>query len=868
MTEKKITYLKNYKVSNYFVENIFLTFDILNKFTIVENEAIFYRNEKSLKKEHLILDWENLELISIFLDWNKIEKSWYKIKNNKLTILNSPEKFTLKIITKNKPENNTKLMWLYKSNWLYCTQCESEGFRRITYYLDRPDVLTKFKVKITADKKKNPILLSNWNKIDFWDLEGNRHFAIWEDPFKKPCYLFALVAWNLSNIEDEFITMSGKKVKLQIFTESHNIDKTPFAMESLKKSMKWDEERFGREYDLDIFMIVAVDDFNSGAMENKWLNIFNSQACFATKKSATDENFKWVERVIAHEYFHNWTGNRITCRDWFQLSLKEGLTVYRDQEFTSDLHDRTVTRIQNVKALRSYQFKEDASPMAHSIRPSSFEEISNFYTFTVYEKGSEVIRIYESILGREGFRKGTDLYFDTFDGQAVTTEDFLWAMWKANNKDLSQMSKWYEQAGTPILDVISDYDEKEKTYTLFFRQTCPRTSETNWQKKPFLIPIKYWLIDKITKKEIKSWTYILDEFQNRLVFKNIKWEIIPSLLRDFSAPVKLKYAYEDEDLLFLSKYDTNEFNKYEAFSVYTKEIIINNYNSNNIWKYKIPEDFIKTYKYILNSSLLSNWFKAETLSFPSISEISEVIEKNINYTKISEIRDYLYEILSNKLEEDFLIIYKELNNIKYEEYSIEPEVVGSRKFKNLVLKHITIASHTNFIAYWQFNESTNMTDSMWALEAIILIDNEIRKKSLEEFYNKWKNDNNVIDKWFSIQVKSKFDNIFEKIEELIKNPLFDIKNPNKVRSIYSVFTNSNLDKFHSQDWKGYKLIADKVIELDKLNPMVASRLAKSLISWKNLCEINSKLMREQLERISLEKDLSPDLSEVVRKGLE
>ena len=395
MAEKKVTYLADYKVPEYLVEKINLTFDIFDDFTLVENEAIFYKNPDSEENWDLVLDWEDLELIDVFLDEKKLENSEYKIENEKLIILEStflsPERgemsagqrAVLKIITKIKPQDNTQLMGLYKSNWLYCTQCESEGFRRITYYLDRPDVLTKFRVKITADKNKNPILLSNWNKIDFWDLENNRHFAVWEDPFAKPCYLFAMVAWNLANIEDEFITMSGKKVKLQIFTEKHNIEKTPFAMESLKKAMKWDEERFWREYDLDIFMIVAVDDFNQWAMENKWLNIFNSAACFATKETATDEDFKRVERVIAHEYFHNWTGDRVTCRDWFQLSLKEWLTVYRDQEFTSDMHDRDVTRIQNVRALRNWQFREDASPMAHSIRPSSYEEISNFCSSVV-----------------------------------------------------------------------------------------------------------------------------------------------------------------------------------------------------------------------------------------------------------------------------------------------------------------------------------------------------------------------------------------------------------------------------------------------------------------------------------------------------
>ncbi len=879
MTEKKVTYLANYKVSNYLVEKINLTFDLLEDFTIVENEAVFYRNEKSEEKGDLILDGEDLELIDIFLDDKKLVNDseihsrdvamlhLYKLENNKLIIINSPEKFSLKIITKNKPQENTQLMWLYKSNGLYCTQCESEGFRKITYYLDRPDVLTKFTVKITADKIKNPILLSNWNKIDFGDLEGNKHFVVWEDPFNKPCYLFALVAGNLANIEDEFITMSGKKVKLQIFTESHNIHKTPFAMESLKKSMVWDEEKFGREYDLDIFMIVAVDDFNSGAMENKWLNIFNSAACFATQDTATDEDFKWVERVIAHEYFHNWTGDRITCRDWFQLSLKEGLTVYRDQEFTSDLHDRTVTRIQNVKGLRNSQFKEDASPMAHSIRPSSYEEISNFYTSTVYSKWAEIIRIYESILWKEGFRKWMDLYFETFDGQAVTTEDFLWAMSKANLKDLSKIQRWYEQAATPVVDIISNYDEQTKEYTLFFRQTCPQTPETEWQKKPFLIPIKYWLFDRETKKEIKYWTFIFDDYQDRLVFTNIENNLIASFFRDFSAPVKINYAFTDEKLEFLAKYDTNWFNRFEAFSNFAKEVIIENYESKNMWKHIIKDEFLDLFKYILQDDSLSNSFKAEALVLPSVWEIAEIIETNIDYVKISEIRNFIENIISNRLEEEFIFLYKKLNSIKYEKYSIEVEVVWNRKLKNIALKYLTISTDSNLIAYSQFEKAKNMTDEMWALDSIALIDNEVRKKALEEFYEKWKNDSLVIDKWFAIQAKSSSINILETIEKLINNKLFNIKNPNKVRSIYYTFAMGNLEKFHIKDWSGYKLISDIIIELDKLNPMVASRLSKSLINWKNLCSINSELMRKELEKISLEENLSPDLGEVVRKGL-
>jgi len=867
MTQNKITYLKDYKIPNYLIEKINLQFDIFDKFTLVENEMFFYKNPSSDESWDLILDWDNLELIDVFLDWKKLEKNKdYKEENNKL-IIPERQKGVLKIITKNKPQENTQLMWLYKSNWLYCTQCESQGFRKITYYLDRPDVLTKFRVKITADKEKNPILLSNWNKIDFWDLENNRHFVVWEDPFPKPSYLFALVAGNLANIEDEFITMSGKKVKLQIFTEKHNIEKTPFAMQSLKKAMKWDEERFGREYDLDTFMIVAVDDFNHWAMENKWLNIFNSAACFATKETATDEDFKRVERVIAHEYFHNWTGDRITCRDWFQLSLKEWLTVFRDQEFTADMHDKDVTRIQNVRALRDTQFKEDSSPMAHPVRPQSYEEINNFYTRTVYEKWAEVIRMYEAILGVEWFRKWMDLYFETFDWQAVTTEDFLWAMAKANNKDLSKMQRWYDQAGTPSVDVISNYDEQTKEYTLFFRQTCPQTPETKWQKKPFLIPIKYWLFDRETKKEIKTWIFIFDDYQDKLIFKNMQTNPIASLFRDFSAPVKINYAFTEEKLDFLTKYDTNNFNKFESFQRYIKDIILENYECKNIWKYKIDQEFLDLFKFILENKELSNAFKAEILKLPSIWEIAEIIQKNIDYVRISEIIDFLEDIIAKTFEEEFLILYKKLNSIKYEKYSINVEEVGNRSLKNLILKYITIATNSNLIAYSQFEKAENMTDEIGALKSIVLINNEVRKKSLKDFYKKWEKDDLVINKWFSLQASLKEENILEIIENLKNDKLFNIKNPNKVRSVYSSFIKNNIENFHKKDWSGYELIANLIIELDKLNPMVASGFAKSLIEWKKLCTINSKLMREQLEKIAKQENLSSDLSEIVTKSL-
>ncbi len=866
----KIVYLKDYAVPAYFVKNYKLNFDLYEEETIVTTIAEYYKNNKSDETE-LVLHGEDIELISIFLDEKELWEDDYIIKNNKLLLEIEKEDFSLKVITKIHPETNTTLMWLYKSWGKFCTQCETHGFRRMTYFQDRPDVMTLFSVRITADKEKYPVLLSNGNKIEEGNLEENRHFVVWEDPFKKPCYLFALVAGDLGVLEDSFTTMSGKEVALKIFTESHNIHKTPFAMESLKKSMKWDEERFGREYDLDIFMIVAVDDFNSGAMENKWLNIFNSSCVFATKETATDRDFIRVEKVIAHEYFHNWTGDRVTCRDWFQLSLKEGLTVYRDHEFTCDMHSRSVARIEGVKLLKNYQFREDSGPMAHSIRPASFEEISNFYTFTVYEKWAEVIWIYESILWTEGFRLGMDLYFKRHDGEAVTTEDFLAAMRDANiwlldelGIELDQMQNWYNQAGTPIVDVVSDYDPEKKELTLFFRQHCPDTSETPiGKKKPFLIPIKYGVFEKESQREVFSWVEILDDFEKKIIIEDVKGEVVLSLLRDFSAPIKLKYAYSQEDYLFLIEHDTNNFNRFEAFQNLAKEILLESIS----WEKLVNISFLsKAYQSILNNNKLDNSFRAETLILPSEWELADLVWENVNPAVIHQIRNNLEKEMAVHFEDNFCRIYEDLFFKKQELYSIDVEFVGNRKLKNLALKYVTIASWKNNLAYEQFKSATNMTDQMWALQALILINNDIRKKALEEFHDKWKTDANVMDKWFSLQATSPLERELEDIKSLLNHELFEITNPNKVRSVLNAFANLNPYHFHREDWAWYELIANKVIELNGLNPMVASRLVKSMINWKILEPKRAELLKAQLERINKE-DLSSDVGEVVRKSL-
>ena len=880
--QKQITYLKDYTVSNFLIKNVYLAFHLEEEYALVKSTISFYKNPESNADNTLMLHWEELELVSVMLDGKKLSDQEYNIADDKLVLKNMPDSFELEITTKNKPQENTQLMWLYKSSGIFCTQCESEGFRRITYFLDRPDVLTLFTVKIIADKAKYPLLLSNGNTIDSGDLEDNKHFVVWEDPFKKPCYLFALVAGDLEYLEDTFITMSGKKAVIRVFSTENNISKIPFSIECIKKSMKWDEERFWREYDLDMFMVVAVDDFNSGAMENKGLNIFNSSCIFATPDTATDRDFVRVEKVIGHEYFHNWTGDRVTCRDWFQLSLKEWLTVYRDHEFTSDMRDRWVARIEWVKLLKNYQFKEDSSPMAHPIRPQAFEEISNFYTATVYEKGSEIIRIYEQILGKDGFRAWMDLYFERHDGEAVTTEDFLFSMRDANTEilekkwvDLTQMQAWYDQAWTPTLKIETNYNTEAKELEINFSQTCPDTPETAaGEKKPFLIPIAYSIFEKDSKKEISNRTQVLSSSEMSMTVSNVESEPICSFLKWFSAPVKLDYTYSAEDLEFLVKHDSDEFIQYECFAEYAKKLILQEYskqvwNPDNSSDYML-ENFLALFKHVLIWDNYSNSLKTEILELPGEQDLVETIGGNIHHDIVHAARNTLQNAICESLEENFQFIYHTLaakSDYNGEEYDLSNEAIGRRKLQNLVLFYYTLASQNSEAAYKQFRSASCMTLEMWALNALMQVENTQKTQALKEFYEKWKDDSVVIDKWFAIQARQPREDILSVLETLEKDELFTMKNPNKVRSVYSAFANLNLAWFNQKSWAWYKLLANKVLEIDALNPMMASRLAKSLISYDTLEPIRRNLLKKELEQLSKAENLSPDLAEVVKKGL-
>jgi aminopeptidase N len=869
--EAKTIYLKDYQQPAFWVDTVDLQFDLYDDHALVTSTVVYVKNTGS-GLDQLELFGSELELEKISINGYDLSAMDYDLTDEGLTLSNLANEFTLEIVTKIYPQKNTSLEGLYQSSGNFCTQCEAQGFRKITYFLDRPDVMGKFTTTIRADKNKYPVLLSNGNKIEAGDLDNDRHFAIWQDPFNKPAYLFALVAGDLEHVSDSYTTASGREVKLEIYTEAHNIDKCDHAMQSLKRAMKWDEERFGLEYDLDIFMIVAVDDFNMGAMENKGLNIFNSKLVFASPETATDTDYINIEAVIGHEYFHNWTGNRVTCRDWFQLSLKEGLTVFRDQEFTSDLNSRPVKRIEDVRMLRTHQFTEDASPMAHPIRPASFMEINNFYTMTVYEKGAEVVRLYHTLLGQDGFRKGMDLYFEHHDGQAVTTEDFLAAMADANCVDLSQMQNWYDQAGTPVVNVTMDYDAIEKKCVLHFKQHCPSTPEADAdEKQPFLIPIKLGLLDK-KGQELLADTIQLTKNRQSFTFEGVHCDDtdekpLPSLLRDFSAPVNLKYDYDIDDTIFLMQHDSDDFNRWEASQRLAKTLLLEMLDARAKGEaLGVEPRVIDAYQQVLENNDLDYALRAEALTLPSETDLAEIVEK-ADPEAIHEVRKFLRKSIAQGLRLPLESIYDDLQEKGV--YAIDPESIGKRRLKNTCLGYLAEindpAIHEQ--CYQQFSQSQNMTDTLAALGILASIDCPQREQALADFEQKWQDNTLVMDKWFVMQATSSLPDTLDRVKQLMKHKLFSIKNPNKVRSLIGAFSSGNPVNFHKADGSGYQFHADRVLELDKLNPQIASRMVRALMNWRHYEAGRSALMRAELERIKARDGLSGDVFEIVSKAL-
>jgi aminopeptidase N len=863
-------YLQDYKVPDFLIDTVNLEVELGEDVTKVTSQMLIYLNPASTQfAKDLVLNGEDLILKSVILDGRELDVLQYRVTEDTLTIYSVPEKFSLEIVTWIKPQENTQLSGLYKSSGNFCTQCEAQGFRRITYFLDRPDVMARYTTTIIADEKKYPILLSNGNLIASGKLDQDRHWAKWEDPFKKPSYLFALVAGDLEFIEDEVITMSGRRVTLRIFVEKGNQDKCAHAMLAVKKSMRWDEEKYGREYDLDIYMIVAVSDFNMGAMENKGLNIFNTKYILAKPETATDEDFIHVDAVIAHEYFHNWTGNRITCRDWFQLSLKEGLTIFRDQGFTADMTSQTVARIHDVNDLRITQFSEDAGPLAHPVRPDSYIEINNFYTATVYNKGSEVIRMMKTILGSELFHKGMDLYFARHDGQAVTIEDFVCAMEDASGVDLKQFRLWYSQAGTPVLEAQDHYDDKTQVYTLTLKQSCAPTPGQS-QKENFHIPVRVGLLDS-KGHELAQQLLQLKQTEETFVFNHITSRPIPSLLRYFSAPVKVQYAYSDAALEHLFKHDTDFFNRWEAGQKYAINLILRlvfDYQNNK--PLQLAQGFIDALQYVMRTMQQDKLFLSELLTLPSERYIAEQMSV-VDVEAIHAAREFLLNEIACRLNDEFLKMYQENFNLNAS-YRFDMEEIGKRRLRNICLSYLMRLPDAQYkdLGVRQFREAINhnMTDTIAALRCLSNVECAEREMVLDEFYDKWQSDALVVDKWFSIQAESKLPSTLANVKKLLQHAAFDIKNPNKVYALVAAFCFRNPALFHVATGEGYALLAELIIKLDVLNPSVAARMVKPLTDWKRYDQKRQQLIRTQLDVILQNKKISKDVYELVTKSLE
>lgn len=867
-------YLKDYQVSPFLVDTTDLLFDLGDEQTRVTTKLAVRRNPDSSDKTGVLeLNSKgDVQLQWIAVDGQRLDSSAYSLSDNLLSLANLPDSCVISTEVLIQPQLNTSMMGLYRSRTMYCTQCEAEGFRRITYFPDRPDIMSVFTVKIVADKAKYPVLLSNGNAIDRADLEAGRHTVTWHDPFKKPSHLFALVAGTLSVVEDSFTTMSGREIPLQIFVEEKDLDKCDHAMLSLKNSMRWDEEVYGREYDLDIFMIVAVDDFNMGAMENKGLNIFNTSAVLANPKTTTDASFLRVEGIVAHEYFHNWSGNRVNLRDWFQLSLKEGFTVFRDCQFSADMNSPTVKRIEDVSYLRTHQFAEDGGPMAHQVQPDSYMEINNFYTLTVYEKGAEIVRMYHSLLGAETYRQATDLYFDRHDGEAVTIEEFVSAMEDASGRDLTQFRRWYKQAGTPVLRVRSAYDAAAKTYTLDFEQSCPATPGQA-DKLPLVIPVKLGLVGadgtdmQLNAAGQTEIVFEMTEASQQLVIENIKGEPVPSLLRGFSAPVKLKYDYSAEQLAHLMANDSDGFNRWDACQTLCltvlKQLIDDSRHDRPM---VVDGQLVEAFKALITDSSLDPAMVALMLQLPSEALLHEEAE-TIYVEAIHDARLFMRTALAGCLMEELQAVYQQ--NITDQAYQPNVEQMGSRSLKNAALGYLMLVGTGVELAWAQFQNADNMTDQAAALSALVNCPEgaDYAGRALELFEQQFRDEALVMNLWLQIQATNSQDDGLQRVIELMDHNAFTMTNPNKIRSLIGAFANANHVNFHSQDGSGYRFLTEQILALNTVNPQVAARLVTPLTKWKKFPEPNRQLMRNALQSIAKEPNLVKDLQEIVSKSL-
>lgn len=865
-TEPQAKYRKDYRAPDYTITDVALDFDLSADDTVVT--AVSHLVRQSEHAQPLVLNGEGLTLVSVAVNGQPVTD--YQQDSHSLTINGLPAECELTIITRFSPAKNTALSGLYQSGEALCTQCEAEGFRRITYFLDRPDVLARYQTKITADKARYPYLLSNGNRVASGELADGRHWMQWSDPFPKPSYLFALVAGDFDVLRDTFTTRSGRDVALELYVDRGNLDRADWAMESLKQSMRWDENRFGLEYDLDIYMIVAVDFFNMGAMENKGLNVFNSKFVLAKAETATDTDYLDIERVIGHEYFHNWTGNRVTCRDWFQLSLKEGLTVFRDQEFSSDLGSRAVNRINNVRVMRGAQFAEDASPMAHPIRPDKVIEMNNFYTVTVYEKGSEVIRMMHTLLGEEAFQAGMRLYFERHDGSAATCEDFVKAMEDASGIDLTQFRRWYSQAGTPQLQVRDEYDAKQQVYRLHVRQSTPPTPEQT-EKLALHIPLDIELyaedgavIPLQSGGQAVSSVLNVTEPEQTFVFEKVPQAPVISLLREFSAPVKLDYPYTDKQLTFLMAHARNDFARWDA-----AQMLIGKYVRLNVANWlagnalELPIEVVDAFRAVLLDEQLDPALAALILTLPKETELAELFDL-IDPDAIRAVREFIRDELVLELNDELRAVYQAH---VLPEYRVEHADIARRALRNTCLSYLAFAEGADALVRRQYEQADNMTDTLAALSAAVSAELPCRDNLMQHFADKWQHDGLVMDKWFMLQATSPAANVLENVKALMQHPSFSLANPNRTRSLIGAFASGNPSAFHAKDGSGYRFLTDVLVELNSRNPQVASRLIEPLIRLGRYDAERQQLMREQLLRLQKLDNLARDLFEKITKSL-
>ena len=861
-------HLKDYQPPDFGISETHLQFHLDATRTRVSSRLQMHRLTPQ-KSAELVLDGVELDLLEIRLDGRQLSAEEYRLGDESLTILSVPDRFELCCEVQIDPAANTRLEGLYLSSGNYCTQCEAEGFRYITYYIDRPDVMSVFTTEIHAELGKCPLLLSNGNRVES-GADGERHWVRWHDPYPKPSYLFALVAGDLACLENHYRTRSGRDVLLQVFTEHHNRDKCEHALLSLQKAMRWDEEVYGLEYDLDLYMIVAVDDFNMGAMENKGLNVFNTKYVLANAETATDDDYLAIESVIAHEYFHNWTGNRVTCRDWFQLSLKEGLTVFRDQEFSADMFSAAIQRIGDVRVLRNHQFSEDAGPMAHPVRPASYQEINNFYTATVYNKGAEVVRMIHCLLGADRFRKGMDLYFERHDGQAVTTDDFRMAMQDASGVDLTRFQRWYEQAGTPRIDIRREYDPDSRVLTLIVQQRPGYTrGELN---RAFHMPMRLALFDvegqALALDGDATLEHVVDirELETRLSFSDMPEQVLISAFRGFSAPIILSTDLADDELARLMVCDSDAFNRWEAGQQLASRTMLAMFDNDSTAWPEIARPLVAAFADLLTRTPMQRALVAEMLVLPGEKYIGEMLEQ-IDVHRVRAVREALKTEIARSNEAQLLAHYHD--SAQSGPYRPEPSAIARRRLRNICLGYLLHLQRDDYfeLCHRQFEQADNMTDQIACLQMVVHYQHPLREQVVSRFYQQWQDNALVVDKWFSALGATQLEDALEQIRPLFEHSAYTLTNPNRARSLLGAMI-ANSSAFHRADGGGYALAAEKILQLDAINPQVAARLANPFVHWRKLVSEQGLLLKAQIEAMLASPDMSNDLNELLTTSLD